>query len=110
MNRSRVKLAIRYGSERLKLVTDQSVNLSIGGVYVETHEVFPAGTPLFVEFTLPGMNSPVTCKGKVAWVNDPDRLSSVRLPPGMGLQFFSLSLDHMNALRRFLGVGNFPTE
>jgi len=104
MNRFKVRLAISYGSDRRKLVTEQSVNLSTGGVFVETDAVLPAGTPIYVEFMLPGMTRPVSCKAKVAWVNEPGRVNSVRLPPGMGLQFFSLSLAHMNNLKVFLGA------
>jgi uncharacterized protein (TIGR02266 family) len=94
----------------MKFVTEQSVNLSLGGVFVETKAVFPAGTSLFVEFTLPGKSAPISCKSKVAWVNDPAGLSSARLPSGMGLQFFSLSLEHMDELRVFLGSADIKTS
>ena len=108
MNRFNVRLAIRYGSELRKLVADYSVNMSTGGVFIETVENLPVGTPLFVEFVLPTRITPVTCKARVVWTNEPGNPLSASLPPGMGLQFFCLSLENIGALRDFLNKAVCP--
>jgi uncharacterized protein (TIGR02266 family) len=83
-------------------MTEYSVNMSSGGVFIATKRVLEGGTLLFVEFRLPGSTKPITCKAKVAWVNDPEHMKSTSLPPGMGLQFFSLSLESLEELRTYL--------
>ena len=105
MNRSRIRLAVKYGPTQQKHMTDYSVNISSGGVFIATDKVLPENTPLFVEYQLPGSAKPIICKAKVAWVNDPEQLKSARLPPGMGLQFFSLSRENLEELRKFLNSG-----
>ena len=102
MNRFNVRLAIQYGPELRELASDYSVNMSTGGVYIETSENLPIGTPLFVKFTLPTSETPVTCKARVAWTNEPGSPRTSSLPPGMGLQFFCLSLENSGELRDFL--------
>ena len=104
-NRRKVRLAINYGPTLHKRVTDQTVNMSPGGVFIETADILPAGTLLFVEFKLPGKEKPVACKAKVAWTNEPGNLKSHSQPAGIGLQFFSLSLENMDDLREFLAKG-----
>jgi uncharacterized protein (TIGR02266 family) len=78
------------------------VNLSSGGIFIETHDVLPVDTPLALEFTLPGSPRTIQCKGRVAWINIPGDKLSPRLPPGMGIQFVDLSLAEMHAIKEFV--------
>lgn len=79
-----------------------AVNVSTGGVFIETDAPLPAGTPLLLDFTIPGHHDPIRCKGRVAWVNAADAPSHFRLPTGMGLQFFDLSIEQMSVIRAFV--------
>ncbi len=81
---------------------DYSVNMSTGGIFLETGKVLPVNTSLFVEFMLPNKNSLIACKAKVAWTNEPGNRKSTVLPPGMGLQFINLSLENISAIRNFI--------
>ena len=54
---------------------------------------------VLLDLMLPGLPAPITCKGRVAWTNEPDKLKSSCLPAGMGLQFVDLSLDKMYSIR-----------
>jgi uncharacterized protein (TIGR02266 family) len=100
--RSAIRLAIFNGAEQQQLMNNYSVNLNTGGVYIETIKVQPVDTPLTVEFMLPNSNRPITCKARVAWVNEPGGLKKLSLPPGMGLQFVDLSLEDIQLIRNFL--------
>jgi len=100
--RASTRLRVHYGTGTQKLLVDYSVNLSTGGVFIESREVLPAETPLSLEFSLPEGKQPIRCRGRVAWVNTADRPVSSALPPGMGVQFLDLSLADLHTLREFI--------
>ncbi len=83
-------------------MTDYSVNMSTGGVFIEAVKILPVDAPLIVEFTLPINSKIITCKARVAWVNEPAAPVKPALPPGMGLQFLDLSPENIHAIRNFL--------
>ena len=85
-----------------EIMTDYAVNMSSGGVFIETVKPMPVDTVFFVEFMLPVNDTPIACKSKVAWTNEPGEMNSSDLPIGMGLQFFDLSLENIHAIRDFI--------
>jgi len=103
-------VAVSYGPVKTKLSTDYSVNMSSGGVFIETVSVLPVHTPLFVKFELPGREKPIVCKARVAWINGPEALKSPTLPPGMGLQFLGLSRAHVKAIEAVLTGDGTPVR
>lgn len=96
------RLSIRYGTGGADLLTDYSVNLSTGGLYLETEAPLPAETALEIAFALPGKGQIIRCRGRVAWVNAGRGCTAPRLPPGMGVQFLGLGLSEMNAIREYI--------
>lgn len=100
--RYKTRLAIFYGSGQRKLMTNYSVNMSTGGIFIETAEPMSVDTTLFVKFRLPVNGESISCKTKVAWTNEPGEIKSRDLPPGMGLRFLDLSLDRIHAIRGFI--------
>jgi uncharacterized protein (TIGR02266 family) len=60
-----------------------SVNLSAGGMFVETPKPLPIDTPLSLKFAVPGSES-LEVQGIVAWVRD---TPSTVGPAGMGVRF-----------------------
>ncbi len=96
------RLRISYGENSEKFLTDYSINLSTGGVFIETSEYLAVDTILSIEFILPESERTICCKGRVAWLNRPDELSNPSLPAGMGLQFLDISLEDMNAVRQYI--------
>ncbi len=103
--RFKVRLAIFYGQKQQRLMTDYAVNMSTGGIFIETENILPVDTPLFVEFMLPASDLLIACEARVAWTNETRDLKSSILPPGMGLQFLNLSLENIHAIRDFLNTG-----
>lgn len=104
--RYKVRLTIHYGTEPQELLTNYAVNISTGGLFLETGQVLPVETPLTIAFTLPVNNAHITCRARVAWVNGPIARSKPLLPVGMGLQFLDLGLEDLRAIRDFLDKGN----
>src|SRR6185369_8869239 len=103
------RIAIFYGPFQKKILTDYSINLSTGGVFIESSVILPEGTELTVKFNLPNSDIIITAKARVAWVNDPLVLKKASLPPGMGLQFLNLSIEDMHTIRTSLDNGKFTT-
>jgi len=101
------RIAIFYGHNQNDLLTDYSLNISTGGVFIESSRIFPEDTELTVNFKFPNSDTVIVAKARVAWTNDPDSLKKATLPSGMGLHFLDLSLENMHAIRAFLDGGKF---
>ncbi|MFA5517260.1 MAG: response regulator [Desulfuromonadales bacterium] len=94
------QMRVRYGFGG-EILTDFAVNLSAGGIFLETDRPLPENTTLQIAFDLPAGGGQINCRGKVAWVNGEEKMAP-RLPMGMGIQFLNLGLKEMNALRGYL--------
>jgi len=103
--RYEARIAIFNGPNRDRLITNYSVNLSTGGVFIETTDILPLDTLLMIKFKIPPYESIITCNARVAWTNEPGNLRKFSLPPGMGLQFMDLSLKDLHAIREYLNTG-----
>jgi uncharacterized protein (TIGR02266 family) len=100
--RYEARLRVQYGENSQQLLTDYSINLSTGGLFIETENPLPVDTPLTVDFILPVNNRQIRCAARVAWVNHPELLRKTDLPSGMGLQFLDITMDAMNAIREYI--------
>ncbi|MFU8858371.1 MAG: TIGR02266 family protein [Deferrisomatales bacterium] len=97
------RLEISYTSrEGRQKLTNYSVNISTGGLFLETTQPLEVGTPLSLSINLPDRGEPLRCSARVAWANHPEYLLKSNLPPGVGLQFLDLSLADLHLLRDFL--------
>lgn len=103
------RLIVRYGSDRQNLFHGFSFNVSSGGMFIETEDPFPTNQELFLEFSLPNTSHAIVCKAFVAWTNPSAQPSNLDLPPGMGLQFLTLSLpDLLSIWEYFSHLGDNP--
>jgi uncharacterized protein (TIGR02266 family) len=96
--RSSVRMEVLHGQQ--ELFTDFSVNLSAGGLFLETQKPLAPGEKLELKFFLPGQDKATCCQGRVAWVNYPDSPRDPVLPPGMGVEF--VDPENLHELRKFL--------
>ena len=101
-----ISFAVYYGHKKFGPMSNYTVNMSMGGVFIETEDISPPGTEFDVEFMLPDSDTTITSKARVAWTNEPGKPKNVRLPSGMGLQFLDLSLKNLRAIRDFLDNGS----
>lgn len=104
------RIAIFYGPYQKQILSDYSINISTGGIFIESSTILPEDTELTVKFNLQESDTIIVVKSRVAWTNDPGSLKKTSLPPGMGLQFLDLSTEDMYAIRKYLNKGDFvPT-
>jgi len=101
--RYQARIAICYE----ELLTDYSINISTGGVFIGSNVILPEDTELTIKLDLPNSAVPICTHARVAWVNDPDNIKKSSLPPGMGLQFLTLSKNAMHIIQTFLDSGDF---
>ena len=99
--RYQAHLRVRFGAAE-ELLTDYSINLSTGGLFLETANILPLDVPLAIEFLLPGNGDPIRCSARVAWINHPELPNKPHLPVGMGLQFQDITLKDLDAIRDFV--------
>ena len=93
---------VHYGPSHLTALSCFSIDLSTGGLYLQTEAPFAVDESLMLHFSLPEINKTVSCKARVAWINTKDKPRKPELPPGLGIQFVDLSLEDMKSIRRFL--------
>lgn len=68
------------------------LDISIGGVFVETAERFSVGEPVEVSFSLPDRRAPLALRGLIAWSG----------PRGFGVRFDRLSPAQSEAIQSFV--------
>jgi len=95
------RLRVTYGAGG-ELLTDFTINISTGGLFLETAIPLPAETPLFLEFDLPQPQRLIRTCARVAWVNGTEAPKKPSLPTGMGIQMLDLSLDDLHAIRDYI--------
>ena len=88
--RADVNLAVVCRSEE-EALDDIARKLGAGGMFIESDRPKPVGSVVELQFSLPGIPSPVELQGQVAYTRD---VSSTQ-PGGMGIQF----VDVENSLR-----------
>ena len=103
-------IKIKFGEQRDMLLTDYTVNINTGGIFVSSTKLFPVGTHLVLEFSLPGIVKVVSCRTRVAWVNEGVPPLKRDLPVGMGLGFVGISLDEMNAIREYINSNDLAAD
>ena len=79
------KLAVSYRTQGAFLVS-YSVNLSRGGIFIESETSFPIGTEVSLRLDVPEVGA-IDLTGVVAWIRE---ASPDGLPDGMGLQLREL--------------------
>jgi uncharacterized protein (TIGR02266 family) len=98
-----IKLRVEYRTAGAFLVS-YSVNLSKGGIFVETPSPLPVGSQLELQFEVPGAGE-LTVEGLVAWVRQGEFDG---LPDGMGVQFDQLDRRYGDVIdglvRTFVGL------
>jgi len=97
-----VHVKVRFGTDQNCLLTDFTVNLNAGGLFLSYPKPFPVNTQLSVEFSLPESAVAVCCQARVAWVNEADSPLKRDLPAGMGLQFEDITPEKMASIREYI--------
>lgn len=93
-------LASRDGHRQVGVV----VNVSTGGLFVQSALLLPVGAALRVSLFLPlaAGPRPLATAAWVRWINDPLAPKAIALPPGMGIEFLVLDSTARAALDAFV--------
>ena len=99
-------MRVYYGTSHELMLTGYSVDLSSRGLYIKTKVPLDIAATLILTFSLPGQpdEQNVSCKGRVAWVNDEKNPSKPELPPGMGIELTDLSSENLSSISTFLEI------
>jgi uncharacterized protein (TIGR02266 family) len=95
-------IKIKFGQQRDALLTDYTVNISSGGLFLSSPKLLPVDTQLFVEFSLPEKDKIICCRARIAWVNEAGNLLKRDLPVGLGLEFVDIALDERIAIQEYI--------
>jgi uncharacterized protein (TIGR02266 family) len=98
-----IKLEVEYRTAGAFLVS-YSVNLSKGGIFIETETPLPVGAQIDLQFEVPGAGA-LQVSGVVAWARQG---AFDGLPDGMGIQFENLDEQYGGIIdglvRNFVGL------
>jgi CheY-like chemotaxis protein/Tfp pilus assembly protein PilZ len=98
----RVPVSLESGGTRWSAT---SVNLSLGGMFLEMPRLFQPGTEMLVDFTLPAPQPlAMLVRAKVAWLNRPEAKIKRDLPVGMGIEFTKMAPEAQSALGLYLAA------
>lgn len=81
-------------------ITDWAVNISKGGIFINTRTPLAVGTMVKLIISLPDAAFPFDLTGRVTRVHEYD--NSTNLVPGMGLEFVDVDQDKRVRIEKFV--------
>lgn len=83
--------------------SSKGLDISNGGIFLESWEKIPVGSSLELALFLPGMQSAaVECLGEIVWINrNPDRLKP-NFPEGFGVKFTDMPKVATALIKEFI--------
>ncbi len=81
-------------------ITDWAVNISRGGIFINTRNPLSVGTTVRLIISLPDTAFPFDLSGRVTRVNEFDNPSNQ--VPGMGLEFLDVDEEKRARIERFV--------
>jgi len=89
----------------------QVENLSAGGLFLRTDQLFPRGSRVEVDLVRPGARRALRVAGRVVGTITPEEAVAQRFIPGLGVEFSELAADEAERLEALLGaLGVRPDE
>ena len=95
-------ILVHYGQDEELEWHDYAINIGNGGLYVATENVLPVGTCLNLQLIIPGSADSTRCRGRVTWLNSPEKNLRPDLPTGIGIEFIELDGNVLKELRQFI--------
>ncbi|HLL55231.1 MAG TPA: TIGR02266 family protein [Myxococcaceae bacterium] len=81
-------------------ITDWAVNISRGGLFINTPKPLSVGTTVKLIISLPDQPFPFDLTGRVARVHEKDNPGNVA--PGMGIEFVDVDEEMKDKIERFV--------
>lgn len=98
-SRYRVQLDVTVTSDH-NFYAGFAENMSVGGLFIATHQLKAVGDRIDFSLALPGSGEPIRGSGVVRWVRLYSESSDA--PPGMGIRFEALDAGSRRRIERFL--------
>lgn len=98
-SRYRVRLDVTVTSDH-NFYAGFAENMSVGGLFIATHQIKSVGDRIDFSLLLPGSREPLRGVGVVRWVRLYSESSDV--PPGMGIRFEALERGAQRRIEEFL--------
>lgn len=95
-------LRVYYGKSQEKVLYGFSVDMSSGGLFLQTDTEFATNDKVLLSFTLPDVKKVINCQARVAWLNPKDDPQKPALPEGIGLQFMELPEEYFQSIQSLL--------
>jgi len=93
------RLSFAFGGEDF---AGKCLDISGGGMFIETQAEVPVGTLINMQFKLPdGPVATIICSGEVAWLNRKPVLMKAHYPIGLGVKFVGLTDSVHKSILRF---------
>ncbi|MBL4634384.1 MAG: PilZ domain-containing protein [Kofleriaceae bacterium] len=92
-----------YDVGREQALSVSSINVSQGGMFVDTTESLAIGTELICNLPVGIGNDALQVRGRVAWLRE-QRNSDAHRPVGMGIEFVDLSDEESGQLSEIVGA------
>jgi uncharacterized protein (TIGR02266 family) len=103
--RLKSEMRVYYGTPPQTVLSDFSVDLSTGGLYLKTKMPLGIDDDLMLTFSLPGQEEKsVSCDARVAWVNQEENPLKPELPSGVGVQFIDLTPEDLASIASCLDI------
>lgn len=97
----RIAVELKVGYRTIgSFITDYIINISKGGIFINTTKPLPVGTKIRILFSIPDIPLPFDLMGIVRWVN-PVGHSSHSLP-GMGIEFLEMEETVKKRIEKFI--------
>lgn len=93
-------LEVRYSSVK-GLISDWTMNISKGGMFISTKYPLPEGTNLTLKLKIPDSKEEISLDAEVVWRVKPEE-SKGTLIPGMGLKFKNIDEEVIKKIERII--------
>jgi len=93
-------LEVKYSSVK-GLISDWTMNISKGGMFISTRDPLPEGTSLILKLKVPDSDEEIVLEGEVVWRVKPEE-SKGTLIPGMGLRFKNIDEETVKKIERII--------
>lgn len=75
-------------------------DISRGGIFIATHQVYPIGTEFSVTLKIDGKD--LNINSKVVWIRENSPTLPIGVDPGMGLNFIDLKPEDLKMIEAFI--------
>lgn len=97
----RVPVELKVGYRTIgSFITDYIINISKGGIFINTSKPLPVGTKIRILFSIPDMPLPFDLIGIVRWINPVGHTSHAL--PGMGIEFLDMEANVKKRIEKFI--------